>query len=256
MERALKQVEAAFAGRSQPRAIPHCTMCYKEDEIARFLSIPYPHLTVEDLRPILWNGYMCWGTWPEIAYYVPRLLEFYYRDAIPDEEQFYAKLLLAVRPELGMRIGIPDIGEKMTAAERSSVFQFVMVVLEDRLVAETEYDRTWILLETLAFLTAFEEPIEPLLTRLAESDQPRIRANFCLLLAEMTLSPGSFSNAWMDTLTVLPENEKALDRFFSASYVVNYLLLHVEEVSLFGKEAEAEVAFAFDWAMAQLDATP
>jgi len=229
-------------------------MCYKEEEITRFLSIPYLDLTVEDLRPILWDAYMCWGTWPEVAYYVPQLLAFYYRDAIPDEEQLYEKLLLAVRPELGMRIGEPDIGEKMTNAERRSIFHFVMAVLEDRLAAEVEYNRTWTLLETFAFLTAFDQPIEPLLTRLAQNENPRIRANFCLLLSEKTFSPGPFSNTWMDTLTVLPENEKALDHFFSAEYVVSYLLQHVEDVSLFGKEAEAEVAFAFDWAMAQQDA--
>ncbi len=253
--KAFERVKSAFAGRSKPRFIPHCKMCYTDDEIAHLLSIPYPRLTLEDLRPILWDGYMCWGTWPQIAYYVPRLLEFYDESIIPDEDQLYAKLLLAVRPELKLSVGIPDIEEEMTAEERKSVFKFIAVVLENRLAEDVEYDKAWIMSETLGFLSAFDQPIEPVLAKLENSGNQRIRANVCLILADNTLSPEPFSNMWLKSLTLLPENETTLNSFFSASHVVSYLSRHAGDVAMFGKDREANIDFAFDWAMAQQEAT-
>ena len=246
-----KQVQNAFAGRSKPRFIPHCKACYTEEEIAHLLSIPYSLLTVKDLRPILWDGYTCWGTWPQIAYYVPRLMEFYNESLIPDEDQLYAKLLLAVRSELELSVGIPEIGEEMTAEERRSVFSFVAAVLENRLAEEVEYDKAWVLFETLGFLSAFDQPIEPFLTKLENSLNQRLRANVCLLLADYTLSPEPFKNMWLKSLTPLAENEKTLGFFFSPSHVVSYLSHHAGDVAMFGEDREATVNLACDWALAQ-----
>ena len=250
---AFQQVQNAFAGRGKSRVIPHCRMCYSDEKIAHLLSKPYPQLTVEDLHPILWDGYLCWGTWPQIAYYVPRLLEFYCEDAIPDNDQLYAKLLLAVRPELELSVGIPDIGEKMTVEERESVFHFVSTVLESRLSMETECDRTWTMIETLGFLTAFDQPIQPLLTALETSESQWTRANVCLFLADNTLSREPFSNMWLRNLTMLPENEKALSLFLASSHVANYLSRHSDDAALFGKYREADAKFALDWTTAQLE---
>lgn len=252
--KAFKQVKDAFASRGKPRFIPHCKMCYTDEKIDHLLSIPYSHLTVEDLRPILWDGYMCWGTWPQIAYYIPRLLEFYYEDTIPDDEQLYAKLLLAVRPELELSVGKPNIVDEMTDEERKSVFSFVAAVLEYRLIEDADCDRAWIMFETLGFLTAFDQPILPLLAKLENSDNQRTRANICLVLADNTLSPESFSNMYLKRLTMLPKNEKALGSFFSSAHVAKYLSLHAGDVAMFGKERMADVNFAYEWAMSQHEA--
>lgn len=252
--KAFQQVQNAFASRGKPNVIPHCKMCYSDEKIARLLAIPFPRLTVEDLRPILWDGYLCWGTWPQIAFYVPRLLELYCEDVIPDNDQLYAKLLLAVRPELEMSVGIPDIGEKMTVEERESVFHFVSALLESRLSEETECDQTWIMTETLGFLTAFDQPIQPLLTALETSESQWTRANVCLFLADNTVSLEPFSNMWLKNLTMLPENEKALDLFLASSHAASYLSRHSDDAALFGKERGADAKFALDWTMAQLEA--
>ena len=75
---ALARVKEVFSHRRKPLSISHCRMCYTDEEVTRFLAISYGRLTPEDLRPIYWDAYVCWGTWPQVAYYVPRLLELYW----------------------------------------------------------------------------------------------------------------------------------------------------------------------------------
>ena len=56
---------------------------------------------------------------------------------------------------------------------------------------------------------------------------------------------------WLNSLTMLPENEKALATFLEPSYVARYLLQHAADVALLGNDCEADVSLAFDRAMAQ-----
>jgi len=45
------------------------------DNLKRILEARYQELTWDDLFPILHHAYRSWGTWSDLAYFIPRLLE-------------------------------------------------------------------------------------------------------------------------------------------------------------------------------------
>ena len=227
-------------------------MCYTEEDIARFLALPYQRLTANDLRPIFWDAYVCWGTWPQVAYYVPRLLELYAEDALVGfDDNLFAKLLLAVRPELAGKI-VPELGELMSQEERHSVFEFVQAVLETRLPEKAERDQVYVLTEALSFLAAFDTPIEPLLNTLHQSKLSVVRANVCVFMATYIGQVPEFGNDWLDNYSLLPENEAVLTAFLAPASVAAYLLAHIEDVQRFDAATREQVNYAFDWTVSQL----
>ena len=230
-------------------------MCYTDAEVDRFLAIPYGRLTPEDLRPIYWDAYVCWGTWPQIAYYVPRLLELYLEGRSLDEEQLYARLLLAVRPELASPRSL-ILSEEMADDEQQSLFEFFQAVMEARLEERTPEDKSGIMTEMLAFLGAFHEPIVPLLARLKASKRRQVRGNLCLFLSDHFWEPASWENLWMENYSLLPENQAALDSFLAPQSVAEYLLAHIEDVKDFPQERRQYVELAFDYAMQQAQTPP
>lgn len=254
---AFERVERVFSARPKPLSVPHCGMCCTTQEVTELLRIPYPMLTVAALQPILWNAFMCWGTWPEVAFYVSRLLEFYAEEALPDDDDLYTILLLAARPELGLSIGEPTVGETMTPKERASVFAYIAAVLESRLGQEAVEDRTWKMHEAISFLAAFDQPLGPVLRRLEASRNSRVRANVCLFLTDRVWSPaGTFDlpplGSRLKTMTPLPENEAALAGFFGASHVADYLGRHLEDTAIFGSARQAEAEMALEWALSEV----
>ena len=101
---ALMCVKRAFAKYPKPLHVDfcHCNVCSSDEDMARLFAIPYDHLTPQNLRTILWDAFWTWGDWPDLAFYVPRLLKFYaeaHRD-FHDGDMLFYKLILTSHPEL------------------------------------------------------------------------------------------------------------------------------------------------------------
>lgn len=239
---AFAHVRAVFSARHKPASIFHCSQCYTEQDIAGFLSIPDAQLTPKDLGPILWDAHCVWGTWLQIAHYIPRLLEFYQQKLIFDEEAFYARLLFTVRPDLADAVLRAE--EKMTREERRSIFAFVQAVQESRIAEDAPGFSMWRFSEGLAFLAAFETPLAPFLLRLQNSKRRQVRANLCAFLAAQTLDRQPFEIMALPKFSLIPENQAALDEFLAAPSVAAYLRDHAADVSLFSPEQQADIALA------------
>jgi hypothetical protein len=241
--KALARVREVFSGRPLPVGVDYCHHCLSEEEMAELLRTPYEQLTPEQLEhPVLWNAYWTWGDWPSLAYYVPRLLEFYIANQL-DEEMLFYKLVLAARPELFDRpAGSPPvmdaIGETMRAEERRSLFDLVQAVLEMRLQhldlaagCRQEPSDPVSVPATVAFLAALDAPIAPFLERWTRSDTLAARLHLCLLMGHHLLDDGSgqraLGNSYLDRMEPLPENQTALDELLSPAVIADYLVEHL-----------------------------
>jgi hypothetical protein len=267
---ALVEVKAAFAPRPLPTGVHYCTHCLEEREMARILATPYSELTPADIdHPLLWSAYWTWGDWPSLAYYVPRLLEFYYEGALGDDEMLFSRLLLAAHPDryedpARERPLLEYLAEPMRPEERSSIFRFVQAVLEARLQTpdfttatgnrgeEREPDDLSFTVDqvaaTVGFLAAFDAPIAPLLERWKASENAVARGHLCLLIARCLAADtgrAALGNSYLDRLAPLPENRNALDALLFGEAAWAYLVDHLDDARLFGPDRATGVDAAF-----------
>ncbi|MBC7528699.1 MAG: hypothetical protein H7308_14280 [Chthonomonadaceae bacterium] len=251
VRKAFERVERAFAHYPKPSRISHCTLCYTEEKIANFLAIPTDQLRGNDFDRILYDLLTCWGDREEVAYYVPTLLKFFEREELVDEERLYERLLPHLNSRLGLSFSRYD--EWLSDEERKSVFLFVAAVAEEKLSKAKEYDFSGDISEVMAFLSAFDAPIAPLLERLANSPVSSVRAHFAFFIAKHVEAPSTLVNLYMMSFIRIPENEETLRAYFSGCFVADYLLANTEAVDQMGEEAQRDRDTAFDWAMLLCD---
>jgi hypothetical protein len=259
-EAALEQLQEAFSRRPLPSNVSYCPCCFEAAWMESFLRKAPSELTPEDLNSILWDAYLTWGNWPSFAFYVPRLLELYALDRLPDADMLFYKLLWAARPELlEQKLGAPPMGyieEAMQLAERSGIFQFVQAAARAEMRNPDVTEGTDRIHEALSFLAAFDAPIAPLIEDWKSAQEPIARGRFCLLLTDYTLQydPAEplVENTYLGTVPVLRENIDALASLVDPEFVAGYLVEHAASAALFGGEDETYVGLAFDWAAAAL----
>lgn len=251
VRQSMENLKRAFAHRRKPRAVPHCQMCYRDAEIESFLALPIDTLGARDLRPILRDGYICWGTWTETAYYLPRLLELYAEDDIVETDRLFALILYPLRPEVGFWSGAPRQLSDLVDDEREAIAAFLGEVVIAHMAAESPHDCVWRITQALTFLAGFPHPIAPLLERISTHEIPQVRANFALFLTDCVIGCDWMQCIAMPNITPSAENQTAIDRLLSSSTVAHYLLDHADDIAIFGPSRAADAALAFDWAMSQ-----
>ncbi len=255
---ALAQVKVVFASRPKPLTVNYCRCpsCFTEDDMERLFAIPYDELTYDDLNLILWKSYTTWGDWPDLAYYVPRLLSLYADPAINFfDDMLLHKLMIAAHPELCWGLGgkreTDFVKEPMHPSERQAVFQFFKAVLEVGL-NKSPYGELNVP-ELIAFLAVCDLPLAPILNSWKESASTLARGNLCLFMADYALhnSPRRplLTNTYLDKVGFLPENQAALDALLAPANVAAYLLDHAADAELMGPDWETGIGAAFDWAV-------
>jgi hypothetical protein len=240
----------------------------------RILRSAYRELDCRDVYRILDHAYVLWGGWPDLAYFVPRILECYVsRSGSYDwEDLLTEKLLEASRSDADFWRENPprrDVGSPMSPAERESLFQFFQAHLADVVgmgvesnedAAPSPNDYRWSslrgdeLLSRVGFLSAFAEPIEPFMVRWREADRPGCRASYALLLATLVLQQWSqcrvFSHRKSKNLGALPENERFLLEQLQPLRVADYLAATSAASQLLDPMERQQVELAFDWVVA------
>jgi len=251
----LANLKFAFRYRRKPLSVPHCKMCYSDNEVASFLALDRDSLMEPDLHPILWDGYVCWGTWSQVAYYIPRMLELFADDHIVETDRMFMLMLYPIRPETGFWIGDPVQDCDIDADEVEAVAEFVGEAVLAHIAEERRQDSVWWMTEPMSFLGALSIPIGPLLDRMATNDDVRVRANFGLFLAECVIGYQQPLGAWKVKPEPTPDNRAAMDHWLTPSILAAYLLDHSADFEVFGKDAASTALLAFDWAAAQMQGT-
>ena len=256
---ALAQVKTVFAVRPKPLNVNYCLCpsCFTEADMNRLFAIPYGELTYDDLNRILWKSFTTWGDWPDLAYYVPRLLGLYADPAVrfTDDDMLLHKLMIAAHPELCWGLGgKPEtdfVKEPMSPSERQTVFEFFKTVLEVGLNTSPygELDVP----ELVALLAVCDVPLAPTLNSWQQSASPLARGNLCLFMADYVLHHSTrrplLTNTYLDKVVFLPENQAALDALLAPANIAAYLLEYATDADLLGPDWETGIGAAFDWAM-------
>ncbi|BDI29148.1 hypothetical protein CCAX7_11990 [Capsulimonas corticalis] len=246
VDKAMAEVRKVFGRRPKPGTIWYCPQCYREDEVKAFIARPVNTLSEDDLRPIFWNGCTCFGRWNEIAYYVPRLLEVAQHNCGSLALGLPKLFLVAARVKLNNMLMFPEEMEtEMDDVARTALFHLGQAILEDDL-DETDEDSSWSLLKALSFLTAFDAPIEPLLSRLEQSERFSTRASFRILIAKLAAGTETFDDFLVSNWSMAPENQSVFDQLLAPTNALKMLIDHVDEIVERWPESEEELNQAFD----------
>lgn len=228
-DRAMVEARAAFKQRAKPRTITHCRMCYDERDIQRFLSLDPVQMGEQDFRPILWDGCRCFGRWEEIAYFIPWLLDVAFHDWYVWGEELLSMLSRAMEEE----------GAPMESEEREAIVMVIEAHLEDGL-EQSQGDASAHVDETVACLGAFEGSLAPLFARLGGSQQPQVRANYCLFVAKQVLMKPKRAK-------MPPGNQMAWDALLEPDTALSVLMANIDDVSRLAPEDQYHVDYAFDY---------
>lgn len=257
---ALREVYTVFA-RPHPVGVQYCHCCIAPDRMVRILHTPYRKLECADLDLILMHAFAVWGTWPDLAYFVPRIAECHLVGQVTWGKLFYV-VLGAAHPDYSIfvqPIGRKHFGPSMEAEERTVLFHFFGVSLQmfgGAYAAPTEEPQPSspdYLLELVGFLSAFAPGLEPHLIGWRDSFHPQARVQFCRLLGRLFYlrSTGEwvFPNTYAGGLRALPENAAVLDRLTEPAAVAEYLANNSEHFHLLASTSEQQqLETLFDWA--------
>jgi hypothetical protein len=240
----------------------HCSSCYPGETMSRILRTPYRELASRELYSILFDAHRLWGDWPDLAYYIPRMLECGYveRTYVDWEELLFEKLLQASRSDAefwGEERRYFAVRSPMLPEERRSLARFFQTYLGLWVgMAGVPYG-AWqapegrCLVRQIGFLAAFDEPVEPFLVNWRESPYPEARASYSLLLAELVLQQWSERRVFPDiggrNPTALPLNEAFLLETLRPARVALYLAREAESAQLLPPGKRQMIELAFDW---------
>lgn len=240
----------------------HCPSCFPGDTMPQILRTPYRELACDDLYSIVFNAHILWGDWPDLAYYIPRMLECgcVEQSYLDWEELLFERLLQASRTDAefwGEKRRYFAVRSPMLPEERRSLARFFQTYLGSWVgMAGVPYG-TWqapegsCLARQIGFLAAFDEPLEPFLVNWRESPHPEARASYALLLAELVLQQWSerrvFPEISCRNPTALPLNEAFLLETLRPARVAPYLTREAESAQLLPPGQRQLIELAFDW---------
>jgi hypothetical protein len=255
LEEALAEALRVFAARPRPRAVVYCPHCLDPAWMERVVDRLPEELEPEELATLGYYAYTSWGDWSALAHYVPRLLELYAEERLPDEITFLGQLLAAAWPE---RASVYD-SPPMLPDERRSIFRVVDAVADAAIADPDPTLGPARALDALWFLASLDTPVAPLIARWEALEEPAARGRFGVLVAEHALSyldVGARAGTQMaQDLLFLPGNVPVMERLAAAEYVAGCLADRAEEMALLGAEYGGDIDAAFDWASAVLAAS-
>ncbi len=257
---ALQELYPVFA-RPHPINVRFCHCCITPDRMEAILQTPYRKLACADLDLILMHAFAVWGTWPDLAYFMPRIAECYLSGRIEASKLFYV-ILEAAHPDYSVfvkPIGRQLFGPPMKAEERQALFHFFGTALQ--LFAgvhaspgeEPPVYTSDSLLEVVGFLSAFAPGVAPYLIGWRDAFQPHARVQFCRLLVPLFyMRRGSgwvFPTTYAGGFRSLPENTTVLDLLTEPAAVAEYLANNSEHFHRIEEKAERQqIETVFDWA--------